>query len=46
MKVTRHVTRRDGRLEGEDDEDADAGDPEKEVQRDLTSLSRSAGEKS
>jgi hypothetical protein len=40
--ATRHVTKRDGRLEGEPDVEPDAGAPErraKEEQRDLTSLS-------
>jgi len=37
MKANRHVTKRDGRLEG--DEDVEASDKDKEAQRDLTSLS-------
>lgn len=40
-KATRNVTRRDGRLEGEPDDEADAGDVDKEIQRDLTSLGSS-----
>lgn len=39
--ATRHVTRRDARLEGEPDvePDAELGQPMKDAQRDLTSLS-------
>lgn len=37
MGPTRHVTRRDGRLEGEPD--PEEGSVAKEAQRDLTSLS-------
>lgn len=40
MKVTRHVTHRDGGLEGDLEAEPDAGDVAKEAQRDLTSLSR------
>jgi hypothetical protein len=41
-KAQRHVTLRDGRLEGEPDVEPDAREPEqpmKDAQRDLTSLS-------
>lgn len=36
-EATRHATKRDGRLEGEPD--TEPSTPEKEAQRDLTSLS-------
>lgn len=41
-RATRHVTLRDGRLEGEPDVEPDAREPQqpmKDAQRDLTSLS-------
>ena len=39
MAIQRHVDKRDGRLEGEPDVEADAASKEKDAQRDLTSLS-------